>query len=54
MATLNTLRTRGALFLSIVIGVALIAFLLGDLATAGSIFQSRKNRVGQIYGKNMG
>ncbi len=54
MATLNTLRTRGALFLSIVIGVALIAFLLGDLTSASSIFQSRKNRVGVVDGNSVG
>ena len=53
MATLNTLRTRGALFLSIVIGVALIAFLLGDLTSASSIFQSRKNRVGVVDGTSI-
>ncbi|MDR2894448.1 MAG: SurA N-terminal domain-containing protein [Alistipes sp.] len=53
MATLNTLRTRGALFLSIVIGVALIAFLLGDLTSASSVFQSRRNRVGSINGTNI-
>ncbi len=53
MATLNTLRTRGALFLSIVIGVALIAFLLGDLTSASSVFSSRKNRVGSIDGNHV-
>ncbi len=53
MATLNTLRTRGALFLSIVIGIALIAFLLGDLTSASSVFQSSRNRVGSIDGNNI-
>ncbi len=53
MATLNTLRTRGALFLSIVIGVALIAFLLGDLTSASSVFQRSRNRVGSIDGKSV-
>jgi peptidyl-prolyl cis-trans isomerase D len=53
MATLNTLRTRGALFLSIVIGVSLIVFLLGDLQGLGSVFQSRRNRVGSIAGNNI-
>ncbi len=53
MATLNTLRTRGALFLSIVIGVALIAFLLGDLTSAGSVLQSRRNRVGSVGRNNI-
>ncbi|MDR0907869.1 MAG: SurA N-terminal domain-containing protein [Rikenellaceae bacterium] len=53
MATLNTLRTRGALFLSIVIGVALIAFLLGDLTSASSLFYNKRNRVGSINGTNI-
>jgi peptidyl-prolyl cis-trans isomerase D len=54
MATLNTLRTRGALFLSIIIGISLIAFLLGDLAGASSVFQNRRNRVGSVDGNNIG
>lgn len=54
MATLNTLRTRGAIFLSIFIGIALLAFLLGDLTSASSVFQSRKNRVGVVEGNNIG
>ncbi len=53
MATLNTLRTRGALILTIFIGVALIAFLLQDLTSASSVFQSRRNRVGSIDGNNI-
>jgi peptidyl-prolyl cis-trans isomerase D len=54
MATLNTLRTRGALILTIFIGVALIAFLLQDLTSASSVFQSRRNRVGSVDGNNIG
>ncbi|MDR2911964.1 MAG: SurA N-terminal domain-containing protein [Alistipes sp.] len=53
MATLNTLRTRGALILTIFIGVALIAFLLQDLTSASSVFQSRRNRVGSIEGNSI-
>ncbi len=53
MAALNTLRTRGALFLSIVIGVALIAFLLGDLTSASSIFYKHRNRVGSVDGNHI-
>lgn len=53
MATLNTLRTRGALILTIAIGVALIAFLLQDLMGANSVFQSRKNRVASIEGNSI-
>ncbi len=53
MPTLNTLRTRGALILTIFIGVALIAFLLQDLTGASSVFQSKRNRVGSIAGNNI-
>ncbi len=37
MATLQKIRDKGAL-LVIVIGVALLAFVLGDLFTSGSTF----------------
>jgi peptidyl-prolyl cis-trans isomerase D len=53
MATLNTLRTRGALFLTIFISVALLAFLLQDLTSANSVFQRRQNRVGSINGNSI-
>lgn len=53
MATLNTLRTRGALILTIFIGLALLAFLLQDLTNASSVFQSRRNRVGSINGNHI-
>ena len=44
MATLNTLRTRGGIVVSIVIGIALLAFLLGDFGNQGaSAFQEREN-----------
>ena len=55
MATLNTLRTRGGVIVTIVIGVSLIAFLLTDmLASGGSFMNSSKMRVGAIDGKNIG
>lgn len=53
MATLNTLRTRGALILTIVIGLALIAFLLQDLTRAQSVLFNRRNRVGVINGTSI-
>src|SRR5690554_7325604 len=40
MATLQKIRDRGAL-LVIVVGVALLAFVLGDLLTSGSTFLGR-------------
>lgn len=52
MATLNTLRTKGGLIVSIVIGIALVAFLLGDFAGGNSVFSS-KVTVGEINGKGI-
>lgn len=52
MATLNTLRTKGGLIVSIVIGVSLVAFLLGDFASNGSVF-SQKITVGEINGEKI-
>ncbi len=55
MATLNTLRTRGGIIVSIVIGLALIAFLLGDLLSSGSgLMNARKMKVGEIDGSTIG
>lgn len=55
MASLNTLRTRGGVIVTIVIALALIAFLMGDLlSSGGSIMNSRKMRVGEIAGKTVG
>ena len=55
MATLNTLRTRGGIVVSIVIGIALLAFLLGDFGNQGArAFQERKMRVGEINGEKIG
>lgn len=54
MATLNDLRTKGGLIVTIVIALGLVAFLLGDLFSSGSsIFSSRAGRVGKINGKNI-
>ena len=54
MATLQTIRNRGGLLVSIVIGLALIAFIVGDALNSGSrIFNSQRNwrdrRRGSIY-----
>lgn len=51
MATLNTLRTKGGIIVTIVIGLSLVAFLLTDIFSAqGSMFNSKDMRVGQING----
>lgn len=55
MASLNTLRTKGGVIVSIVIGLALLAFLLGDMFSSGStMLNSRKMRVGEIDGNKIG
>lgn len=55
MASLNSLRTRGGVIVTIVIFIALIAFLIGDFFSAGSnFFNSRKMRVGEINGNKIG
>jgi len=55
MATLNTLRTRGGVLVIIVIGFALIAFILGDLFSGGTgMLSHRKMKVGEIDGASIG
>lgn len=54
MASLQTLRNRGGVIVAVVIGVALLAFVLGDMLTSGStIFGSTNMNVGQINGKKI-
>lgn len=54
MATLNTLRTKGGVILAVVIGISLLAFLLGDLANSGGVLLgSSKMNVGQINGQTV-
>lgn len=54
MATLQTIRNRGGLLVSIVIGLALIAFIVGDALNSGaSIFNSQRNEVGEIAGESI-
>lgn len=52
MASLQTLRNRGGVIVAVVIGLALLAFLLGDLLTSGnSLFMSRN--VGEMGGNTI-
>ncbi len=53
MATLNTLRTKGGVLLITVIAIALVAFLLGDLSSLGSGFDSKRMRIGTINGTHI-
>ncbi|MBO5710111.1 MAG: SurA N-terminal domain-containing protein [Rikenellaceae bacterium] len=53
MAGLNTLRTRGGLFLAIVVGIALVAFLLTDFLSNGQGNNPAKLKVGEINGEKV-
>ncbi len=51
MATLQNIRKRGPL-VAIVVGLALLAFVLGDAIRSGSsIFSSSRNQIGEVYGE---
>lgn len=51
MASLQTLRNKGGVIVAVIIGIALIAFVLGDMLTSGStLFGSDRNNIGQIDG----
>lgn len=54
MAALNTLRTKGGVVLAVVIGISLLAFLLGDLtSSSGTLFNSSSMNVGVIDGEKV-
>ncbi len=54
MATLQTIRNRGGLLVSIVIGLALVAFIVGDALSSGAnIFNRSKNQIGEIAGEGI-
>ncbi len=54
MATLQTIRNRGGLLVSIVIGLALVAFIVGDALSSGSrILNGSRNQVGEIAGEGI-
>jgi peptidyl-prolyl cis-trans isomerase D len=54
MATLERLRKRSGLLLAIVVGMALFAFVLGDLfRSGGSMFQSSRRDVAEIHGEHI-
>ena len=54
MATLQTIRTKAGLFIAIIIGISLAAFILGDLLQSGSsIFQRNQMEIGEINGESI-
>lgn len=52
MAALQTLRTKAGAFISVCIGVGLLAFIMGDLLNSNSIFTS-KDVVGKVDGEKI-
>ncbi len=53
MATLEKIRSKGV-FLLVIVGLALLAFLLGDFLNSGStFFNQRKNKVAVVNGENI-
>ena len=54
MASLNTLRTKGGIIVTVVIFLALLAFIVGDIFSSGSsLMNSRRMRVGKIQRQNI-
>lgn len=54
MATLQKIRDNAGVLVSVVIGMALLAFILGDLLqSGGSIFAKSQNQVAEIDGKSI-
>ncbi|MFI3294977.1 MAG: peptidylprolyl isomerase [Rikenellaceae bacterium] len=50
MASLQTLRDKGGLVVAVVIALALVAFLLGDLLSSSSQLFGSSDKVGEIQG----
>lgn len=54
MATLQNIRNRGGLLVSIIIGLALVAFIVGDALSSGaSVFNRSRNQIGEIAGEGI-
>ena len=54
MATLQRIRNRAGLLVAIIIGLALVAFILGDLLKTGSsLLSSSQMEIGDINGTSV-
>ncbi|PLX20538.1 MAG: hypothetical protein C0599_08735, partial [Salinivirgaceae bacterium] len=51
MATLERIRNRMGILVSVVIGAALLAFILGDLFSSGRSFSTDQFEVAEINGQ---
>jgi peptidyl-prolyl cis-trans isomerase D len=55
MATLQTLRNKAGVLLAVIIGLSLLAFILGDFLNSGSgLFQRKRTEIAEINGKSIG
>jgi peptidyl-prolyl cis-trans isomerase D len=54
MATLEKIRTKAGLLITIIIGLALLAFVLGDFLSPGRSLLSRTRlQIGKVYGQSL-
>ncbi len=54
MATLQNIRNRAGILVAIVIGLALVAFILGDALQQGNtLFQKSQNKIAEINGESI-
>lgn len=53
MATLQNIRNRGGLLVSVIIGLALIAFIAGDALSSGSAIFGTRNQAGVVAGESI-
>ena len=54
MATLQNIRNRAGLLIAVVIGLALLAFVLGDMFNSGqSLFSNSQYEIAEIAGKSI-
>ena len=54
MATLQKIRNRGGVLVAIIIGLALLAFILGDMLNTGSkLMQPSRLKVAEVNGESI-
>ncbi len=53
MATLEKIRNRAGILVAIIIGLALLAFVLGDFLTKGNIFSGNQFEIAEVAGKTV-
>jgi peptidyl-prolyl cis-trans isomerase D len=53
MATLQKIRDKGGVIVAVVIGLALLSFILSDFLNKGSLFSNSEYNIAEINGKNI-